>query len=74
MSAQGRSKLNFPMQILTTGAIVLALAGAARLASSQEDSRAFDEAAEETRLLLEGAGRGIERAGETGDGATRRGP
>ena len=45
MSAQGRSKLNFPMQILTTGAIVLALAGAARLASSQEDSRAFDEAA-----------------------------
>lgn len=74
MSARGRSRLNFPMQILTTGAIVLALAGAARLASSQEDSRAFDEAAEETRLLLEGAGRGVDRAGEPGDGTAEHGP
>ena len=73
MSALERSRLNFPMQILTTGAIVLALAGAARLSSSQEDSRAFDEAAEATRLLLEGAGRGIDRAGDPGDGAAEHG-
>lgn len=63
-----RSRLTFPMQILTTGAIVVALFGAARLASSEEDARAFDQAAEQTRLLLEGAGRGIDWDYETGAG------
>ncbi len=49
-------RLSFPAQILITGILVAALAGAARLASNEEDSRAFDEAAEQTRLQREGAG------------------
>ena len=52
-------RLSFPVQLLTTGIIVAALAGAARLASSEEDSKAFDEAAEQTRFQLEGAARGV---------------
>lgn len=56
------NRLSFPAQILTTAIIVAALAGAARLASSEEDSRAFDEAAEQTRFQLEGAARGVETA------------
>ena len=48
-----------PAQILTTGIIVGALVWAARSASSEEDSKAFDEAAEQTRFQLEGATRGI---------------
>ncbi len=56
------NRLSFPAQILMTAIIVAALAGAARLASSEEDSRAFDEAAEQTRFQLEGAARGVEAA------------
>lgn len=41
-----RNRLPFPAQLLTTAIIVAVLAGAAHLASSEEDSRAFDEAAE----------------------------
>lgn len=48
------NRLSFPAQILTTAIIVAVLVAAARLASSEEDSRAFDEAAEETRFQLEG--------------------
>lgn len=54
-----RYRLSFPAQILTTAIIVAALFGVARLSSSEEDARAFDEAAEETRFQLEGAARGI---------------
>ena len=61
------NRLSFPAQILTTAIIVAALAGAARLASSEEDSRAFDEAAEQTRFQLEGAARGVEAAGRADD-------
>ena len=61
------NRLSFPAQILTTAIIVAALAGAARLASSEEDSRAFDEAAEQTRFQLEGAARGVEAAGPADD-------
>ena len=57
------NRLSFPAQLLTTGIIVAVLAGAARLASSDEDSRAFDEAAEHTRFQLEGAARGAEAVG-----------
>ena len=60
-------RLSFPAQILTTAIIVAALAGAARLASSEEDSRAFDEAAEQTRFQLEGAARGVEAASPADD-------
>jgi len=55
----GRNRLPFPAQLLTTAIIVAILVGAARLASSEEDSRAFDEAAEQTRFELEGAARGV---------------
>jgi len=55
-------RLSFPAQILTTAIIVAVLAGAARLASSEEDARAFDEAAEQTRFQFEGAARGVEAA------------
>ena len=76
------NRLSFPVQILTTVIIVGALVWAARLASSEEDSRAFDEAAEQTRFQLEGAARGIgpvddaaEEAGdEAGDRKERREP
>lgn len=54
-----RDRLSFPAQLLTTAIMVAALAGTARLASSDEDSRAFDEAAGETRFQLEGAARGV---------------
>lgn len=57
-----RYRLSFPAQILTTSIIVAALFGVARLSSSEEDARAFDEAAEETRFQLEGAARGISAA------------
>ena len=62
-----RNRLPFPAQVLTTAIIVFALAGAARLASSEEDSRAFDEAAEQTRFQLEGAARGVEAADPAAD-------
>ena len=55
----GRNRLPFPAQLLTTAIIVAILVGAARLASSEEDSKAFDEAAEHTRFELEGAARGV---------------
>ena len=61
------NRLSFPAQVLTTAIIVAVLAGAARLASSEEDSRAFDEAAEQTRFQLEGAARGVEAAGPEDD-------
>ena len=65
---QGRpNRLSFPAQILTTAIIVAALVGAARLANSEEDARAFDEAAEQTRFQLEGAARGVEAAGRADD-------
>jgi len=67
MQRGGRYRLSFPAQILTTAIIVAVLAGAARLASSEEDSRAFDEAAEQTRFQLEGAARGVEAAGRADD-------
>ena len=60
-------RLSFPVQLLTTAIIVAVLAGAARLASSEEDARAFDEAAEQTRFQLEGAARGVEAAGRADD-------
>ena len=60
-------RLSFPAQLLTTGIIVVALAVAARLASSVEDSRAFDEAAEQTRFQLEGAARGVLAADSADD-------
>ena len=60
-------RLSFPAQILTTAIIVAVLVGAARLASSEEDARAFDEAAEQTRFQLEGAARGVEAAGRADD-------
>lgn len=63
MSGGTPNRLSFPVQVLTTGIIVAVLAGAARLASSDEDSRAFDEAAEHTRFQLEGAARGVEAVG-----------
>ena len=47
--------------------MVIALVGAARLASSEEDARAFDEAAELTRFQLEGAARGVEVADPADD-------
>ena len=53
------NRLPFPAQILTTAIIVAALVGAARVASSEEDSRRFDEAAEQTRFQFEGAARGV---------------
>jgi len=59
VSGNKPNRLSFPAQILTTGIIVGALVWAARSASSEEDSRAFDEAAEQTRFQLEGAARGI---------------
>lgn len=71
-------RLSFPVQLLTTGIIVAALAGAAHLTSSEEDSRAFDEAAEQTRFQLEGAARGVVPAhsadDETGAPAEREEP
>ena len=65
-----RNRLPFPAQLLTTAIMVAALAGAARLASSEEDSRAFDKAAEQTRFQLEGAARGV-LAADTADHETR---
>ena len=60
-------RLSFPAQLLTTGIIVAALAGAAHLTSSEEDSRAFDEAAEQTRFQLEGVARGVLAADSADD-------
>lgn len=54
-----RNRLPFPAQLLTTVIIVATLIGAARRASSEEDAKAFDEAAEQTRFQLEGAARGV---------------
>lgn len=62
-------RLSFPVQIVTTVIIVGALVWAARLASSEEDSRALDEAAAQTRFQLEGAARGIGPVDDTGDEA-----
>ena len=47
--------------------MVGALAGGARLASSEQDARAFDEAAEQTRFQFEGAARGVEAADPAAD-------
>ncbi|WP_420632445.1 hypothetical protein [Candidatus Palauibacter sp.] len=66
------NRLSFSAQILTTGIIVGAMVWAATLASSEEDSRAFDEAAEQTRFQLEGAARGIDRVDDSGDEARER--
>ena len=54
-----RNRLSFPAQILTTAIIVAVLVLAAHLSSSEEDSKAFDRAAEKTRLQIEGAARGV---------------
>lgn len=72
MSNRNPNRLSFPAQILTTGIIVGALVWAARSASSEEDSRAFDEAAEQTRVQLEGAARGIGRVDDAEDEAGER--
>ncbi|MDE2874321.1 MAG: hypothetical protein OXU69_01520 [Gemmatimonadota bacterium] len=69
MSNRKPNRLSFPAQILATGIIVGALVWAARSASSEEDSRAFDEAAEQTRYQLEGAARGIGRVDDAEDEA-----
>ena len=61
MSNSKPNRLPFPAQLLTTGIIVVALVGTAQLGNSEEDSRAFDEAAEHTRFQLEGATRGVDR-------------
>ncbi len=66
------NRLSFPVQILTTVIIVGALVWAARRASSEEDSRAFDEAAEQTRFQLEGAARGIGPVDDADDEAGER--
>ena len=63
----GRIRLPFRAQLLTTAIIVAILVAAARLASSEEDSRAFDEAAEQTRFQLEGAARGVVAADSAND-------
>ena len=42
--------------------MVVAMVAAARWASSEEDAKAFDEAAEQTRFQFEGAARGVEAA------------
>ena len=63
MTQGRRHRLSFPAQLLTTALIVVVLAGVARLTSSEEDARAFDEAAEQTRFQLEqaaGAGEAAE--------------
>ena len=78
MSGSKPNRLSFPVQILTTVIIVGALVWAARSVSSEADSRAFDEAAEQTRFELEGAARGIgpvdEADDEAGEGKERRDP
>lgn len=61
MSNSKSNRLPFPAQVLTTGIIVVALVGTAQLASSKEDSRAFDKAAEHTRFQLEGTDRKADR-------------
>lgn len=72
MSNRKPNRLSFPAQILTTGIIAGGLVWAARSASSEEDSRAFDEAAEQTRFQLEGAARGIGQADDSADEAGER--
>lgn len=72
MTSGRPNRLSFTAQILTTVIIVGALVWAARSASSEEDSRAFDEAAEQTRFQLEGAARGIGPVDEAGDKAGER--
>ena len=67
-----RNRLPFPAQMRTTAIIVAALVGAAHLASSEGDSKAFDEAAEQTRFQLEGAARGIGPVDDTADEAGER--
>ena len=52
-------KLRFPAQLAVTATIVLGLAGAARLASSSNDAETFDQAAAQTRLAFDAAGRGV---------------
>ena len=61
MSNSKPNRLPFPAQILTTGLIVVALAGTAQLANSKEDAGAFDEAAAHTRFQLEGTDQREER-------------
>ena len=48
-----------PAQLVATAVIVFVLVGAAQMASSDADATLFDEAAEQTRLQFEGAGRGV---------------
>lgn len=54
-----RNRLSFPAQILTAAIIATVLVCAAHLLSSEEDSEAFDKAAEKTRLQVVGAARGV---------------
>ncbi|WP_419166712.1 hypothetical protein [Candidatus Palauibacter sp.] len=72
MSNRKPNRLSFSAQILTTGIIVGTMVWAPTLASSEEDSSAFDEAAEQTRFQLEGAARGIDRVDDSGDEARER--
>ena len=72
MSNSKPNRLSFPAQILTTGIIVATLVCAAKLANSEEDSRAFDQAAEQTRFQLEGAARGIALVDDADDQAGER--
>ncbi|MEM7417661.1 MAG: hypothetical protein AAF389_19390 [Gemmatimonadota bacterium] len=47
-------RMSFVVQLLVTAGIVASFTAAAHLASSSDDARAFDAAAEETRLEYEG--------------------
>ncbi len=51
-------RLRFPDQLAVTAMIVVCLAGIAHLASSREGARALDPIPAQTRLPLEGLGRG----------------
>ena len=64
-------KLRFPAQLAVTATIVLGLAGAAQLASSSHDAEAFDQAAAQTRLAFDAAGRGVSAADHVLDGRWR---
>lgn len=57
--ADNTPKLRFPAQLAVTATIVLGLAGAAQLASSSSDAETFDQAAAQTRLAFDAAGRGV---------------
>ena len=64
-----RNRLSFPAQILTAAIIAAVLIVVAHLSSSEEDAKAFDKAADKTRLQFEGAARGVKRPAPVNDAA-----